>query len=611
MLKEPVLDKNAPWKQRFRKGGLRWTQFAKQAPERGLVSSIHSEVAQLYAWDVPTGKLQALTSNPDGVRWGLLSPEGRYVYFLEDRKGNEQGHFKRVPFEGGQPEDITPGMPCYSWDGLDINLASTRLAFIAALPDAFYLYLIDLGPEGELGSPKLLLKSKAAMLESLLDYYGQMVVIVTRERSKNVCYSSVAIDTQTGERIGELWDGPENKTAVRIVPPLPDDGRFIATTDRSGFMRPLLWNPRTGERRDLDLDILKGEIIPLDWSYDGNQILLLQYQGANQRLYAYNLKSNTVSNINHPSGTFGWAGTKFRPNGEIFAEWEDAAHPVTLIALSSETGSHKRAVLQAEEVPAGLPWKYITFPSSDGETIQGWLGMPDGKGPFPTVLAIHGGPTDVETETFSPDSQAWMDHGFAFLTINYRGSTMFGKEFQEKILVNLGYWELEDMVAARNWLVQNGIAKPGQILLSGGSYGGYLTLWGLARRPDLWAGGLALIPIADWTLTFEDAREGLKAYQAGLFGGTPDEKPEQYVKSSPITYAEDIKAPALIIAGRNDPRCPARQIEVFEQKMRALGKPIELEWFDAGHGSSNVEERIRHQEVMLKFAYRVLSKAIT
>jgi len=91
-----------------------------------------------------------------------------------------------------------------------------------------------------------------------------------------------------------------------------------------------------------------------------------------------------------------------------------------------------------------------------------------------------------------------------------------------------------------------------------------------------------------------------------LMGGTPQEKPEEYKASSPITYVEQVKAPLLIIQGYNDRRCPPRSVEVYEARMKELGKPIEVFWFDAGHGSLEVSQRIDHQERMLRFAYQVL-----
>jgi dipeptidyl aminopeptidase/acylaminoacyl peptidase len=211
------------------------------------------------------------------------------------------------------------------------------------------------------------------------------------------------------------------------------------------------------------------------------------------------------------------------------------------------------------------------------------------------------------TEVFSPMSQCWIDHGFAYLTINYRGSTTFGREFLEKIWGNVGYWEVEDMVAARDWLVRQNIANPKQIFLTGWSYGGYLTLQALGTHPALWAGGMAGIAVGDWAIAHVDTTDTLKSVRALRFGGTPEEVPERYAVSSPITYANKVEAPILIMQGRNDTRTPPRSIEMYETKMKSLGKDIEVHWFDAGHGSFSVEQNIEFQELMLRFACRILS----
>lgn len=97
-----------------------------------------------------------------------------------------------------------------------------------------------------------------------------------------------------------------------------------------------------------------------------------------------------------------------------------------------------------------------------------------------------------------------------------------------------------------------------------------------------------------------------RGYQRSMFGGTPEEKPEAHRKASPITYAENIQAPILVLQGENDTRCPARQMKVYETRLKELGKSIEIAWFDAGHGSLAIDEQIKHQELMLRFACRVL-----
>ncbi|HJR81077.1 MAG TPA: prolyl oligopeptidase family serine peptidase [Anaerolineales bacterium] len=603
------LDDNAPWRQRFRAPVVVWTQLAPANRARGVAITNRSGKNQLYAWNVSTGELHQLTDQTAGIQYGEISGDGRYIYYLDDEQGNELGHFVRVPFENGEVEDITPDLPPYSSLACFSSASGSHFGITAADAEGFHVYSMETLADGEISELRQLFHSDKLAFGPLYSYNGEVAVVATTDRATVQHFNLLAFETATGDQIAELWDGEGTSLDPLLFSPRPGDLRLAGTTNRSGLKRPFIWNPRTNERIDLDLPGLTGEVVPLDWSHDGRRLLLSQFTQAIQQLYLYDLTTQTFTKLDHPSGTFGIyaiAGTYFGVDGEIFAQWQDAAHPSQLIALDEQTGKMKRTVLAAGNVPPGHSWKSITFPSSDGQMIQGWLGMPDGQGPFPTILHTHGGPTSVMTERWLPESQAWIDHGFAFLTINYRGSITFGREFEEKIWGNLGFWEIEDLAAAHKWLVNEGISQPDGILLTGWSYGGFITLMGLGKLPDLWAGGMAGIAIADWTMMYEDAADSLRGYQVALFGGTPQEKPEQYRVSSPITYAENVKAPVLIIQGRNDTRTPARPIEAYEQKLKALGKPIEVHWFDAGHWGAGVEQDIQHCEIMLRFAYRVL-----
>jgi len=597
------LDENAPWKQRFRTPALAWTQIAPANPARGLVVNNTSGKYQLYAWDVPSGSLRQLTERPAGIMSGALSSNGRHVYYLDDKQGNEIGHYVRVPFEGGEPQDISPNMSDYSSWGFTLSRAGNQLGFMAADSDGFHLYCQAVETNGTLGKPRQLYQSQKLALGPFLSRDGDIAVVMSTERTGKPQYSLVAIDTASGKQISELWDVEDSSLEAMIVSPLAGDTRLLAATNRTGTETLLIWDPRTGKRTDLMFEGLTGSMRVFDWSPDGERIVFRTFNQAVQQLYAYHFPSGRVTRIQHSGVNM---APYFATNKEIWSHWQDPTLPTRLVAIDAETGAQTRTVLAAGEVPSGHPWRSVTFTSSDGQAIQGWLGLPDGAGPFPVIMETHGGPEFAISQNFSPESQAWLDHGFAFLTINYRGSTTFGRGFQEKIWGNPGHWEVEDMVAARDWLIKSNIAKPDQIFLTGWSYGGYLTLQALGKYPDLWAGGMAGIAIADWALSYEDSADTLKAYCVALFAGVPADKPGQYAASSPITYIENVKAPVLIIQGRNDTRTPARPVEIYEQKMKALGKPIEVHWFDAGHMGMGVERDIENFEIMLRFTDKVL-----
>ena len=604
------LEHNAPWKQRFRLPEIFGMQISRDDPERGLLTSNVSGQYRLYAWHVPTGEQVCLTNKDEGVWFGVLSPDGRYVYYLDDQQGDEIGHLVRVAYEGGQPEDITPDMAPYGVPfesevfGLSISRQANMLGFSTATGDGSHLYCMELGPAGELGAPRKLYDARKLIIGPRLSSGGELAVLASTEFGEGMQYSLLAFELAGGQIIAKLQD--EGSSIIPLMfSPLAGDMRFLAATNRSGYSRPVIWNPRTGERRDIPLPELEGEVFPCDWSNDGKRLLLKQFSAAVPQLYVYDLESNSLKKLAHPA--YGYIGNaQFGPDGAIYASCDDSTHPTQFVLLAEETGEQLRVVLSPAEPPPGRPLRSITFPSSDGQIIQAWLAVPEGTGPFPTILGIHGGPDVVATGGFWPPVQLWLDHGFAFISVNYRGSTSFGRAFQEKIWGNPGHWEVEDMVAARKWLVEHGIAHPRQVFTTGWSWGGYLTLHALSLYPDLWAGGMAGVAVTDCAMSWEDEADTLKAYDVTLFKGTPQERPEVYRASSPIAYAEQVIAPIFIIQGRNDTRCPPRQVEVYEAKMRALGKDIEVHWFDAGHISMDTEMQIEHQELFMRFAYRVL-----
>jgi len=598
---------DARWKQRFRAPTIAWSKRAAQNPSRGLVASNKDGLCQLYAWNTETDALTQLTDDPAGVSAGAISADGESVYYLRDRRGDEIGHYVRLPFSGGEAEDITPVSPEYASHFIAESASGGALGYCAVDDDGFHLHVYD---EAGAAEP-IFSRTKAALsFGPLLSQDAEIAIIASSEKTGNADYTLEAWDIDTGELIAELWDGAGSGIIPGEFSPVPGDMRFAGSSSASGYHRPFIWNPRTGQRCDIDSEQFRGDVKFWNWSPDGARLLLHQISGATHSLYICDIAENRSRRLATPDGVF-QKGSGFLPGGSIQIHFEHSTAPPRLLELDAESGAIIRDVIDLGlSVPAGVSWRSVHYHSTDGSPIQAWLATPPGSGPFPTIVHTHGGPTAVMTNRWAPESQAWLDHGFAFFSLNYRGSTTFGYDFQHAIDGNLGDLEVEDVAAGVAWLIENGIAQPDAILKTGGSYGGYLTLQSLGKKPELWAGGMAVVAIADWTLMYEDQAGTLRGYQRSMFGGSPDEKPEAHRKASPITYAEQIAAPILVLQGENDTRCPARQMRVYEERLKELGKTIEVHWFDAGHGSLDTEERIRQQEMMLDFAYRVLGQSL-
>jgi dipeptidyl aminopeptidase/acylaminoacyl peptidase len=601
-MKRPLFDDDALWKRRFRATMIESSQIAARNPTRGLVVRNWSGHQRLYAWDVETGNLRQMTDDPAGKGWGGISPDGNFVYYHQDDGGNEIGRYVRIPFTGGAAEVITPDLAPYSTLNIGASLNGKLLGFSAVNDDGFTLYTQKLHDDGTIDAPQILYRSARHSYGPLLDVEGRYAVIATTERSPYYEHSLIAFDLTAGESLtARVLQEDEGSVRPIGFAPIAGDGRLLATTNATGFARPVIWDVTTGDRTDIPLTEFEGDLEAWDWSPDGTRILLSRVNRARYEMYVYDLERSTLKRLDCPTGTYSRA--YFVPGAdEIFADWQDARTPQRMIALDAETGQLRRVVLSAEEdVPQSKAWQSVEFVSSGGAQIQAWLATPDGDPPYPAIIHAHGGPDDAQTETFDTTAQCWLDHGFAWLSVNYRGSTSFGREFEQAIWGIFGHREVDDLAAAHNWLIREGIAQADAIFLHGRGYGGYLTLQALGRRPDLWAGGIAEAAIADWTLLYADGSETIRGYLRAAFGGTPEEKPDLYRASSPLIYAEAVSAPMLIINGRNDTRCPPRQMEAYMRRLQEQDKPVEIHWYDAGHAGNDGEQAIERQEMALRF----------
>ncbi|MBA2719252.1 MAG: S9 family peptidase [Chloroflexi bacterium] len=550
-----------------------------------------------------------MTDRPHGTFVATSSQDGRFVFYLDDAAGNELGHVVRVPFEGGRTIDLTPDLAPYALVGIALNATGDRLAITIANADGSRVLVFEDASSEAVASPQVLDDRQSAVIVEAISAGGSLVICSATDPTRGMHLQ--ALDWDSGAVRAFLSDGAEAELNAVMWSPLLHDSRLLATSTRSGFRRPLIWDPVTGKREDLALDDLPGEVLPLDWASDGDEILLVQTVRAIQEIHVHDPTSRTTRLLQTPRGTLGsWGGgIAFGRPGELVAIWQDSTNPPQLVALDARTGGLREVLISSSPVPESQSWSSVSFPSVDGEMIQAWLVTPAAEPPFPTIVHAHGGPDGCVTETFSAESQAWVDHGYAFLTINYRGSTTFGRNFEHKIYGSPGYWEVEDLAAGRRWLIAEGIAEPDAVLVAGTSYGGYLALQALGTRPELWAGGIAVAPIADWICQAEDASAPIQDWTRALLGGDPATRRDQYVSSSPIGHAEAVRAPVLIIAGRSDTTVPASGVERYEARMRSMGRPIEVRWFDGGHVSlvTRPDLLIEHQGWALEFATRVLA----
>ncbi len=600
----------ADWEARFRARRVSLPDWARDAPERtAVVATTDAGVVELHSWQLDgqiggqlgDDDLVPATSRPDGTADAGIDPTGAWLWWFDDDRGDERGVWRRQPFGSapGSEVDATGLEPAYS-SGLALG---TRLAVVGSSDDGYgvRVHAVELG-----GAPtsRLLYEHVEEAYVGDLSEDEQLVVIAHSERGDSRHPALRVLRSSDGTTLADLDDGPGLGLHPAGFSPVEGDQRLLVVHERDGAPALLVWDPTTSTETLLDL-AAPGEVADADWYPDASAVLVALDHHARTRLLRVDLATGTETPVGPQTGTV--TGTGVRPDGEVWASWSSAAEPATVRRLAT-TDSEGEVLLRAPgpPAPASVPVEDV-WVDGPGGRVHALLRRPAGvDGPLPTVVEVHGGPSYHDVDAFRAYASAWVDHGYAFVQVNYRGSTGYGSAWRDALEARVGHVELEDVRAVRDHLVASGVADPQKLVLAGASWGGFITLLGLGVDPDGWALGLAGVPVADYVAAYEDEMEGLKAFDRSLFGGSPEQVPERYADSSPITYVDRVRAPVLVLAGENDPRCPIRQIENYVTRLAERGVDHEVYRYDAGHGSLVDDERVKQMRIELDFAARHL-----
>ncbi|MET9799546.1 prolyl oligopeptidase family serine peptidase [Streptomyces sp. NPDC006368] len=592
-----MTDPNVPdWEKRFRAPRVSLPDWAEDAPARALFVSNATGTYELYAWDRATGEQRQVTDRPNGTTDGVLSPDGEWIWWFSDTDGDEFGLWMRQPFAGGADVPAAPGLaPSYP-AGLAIGRDGTAVIGRSTDEDGSTIHVVRPGQP-----PVEIYRHRESAGVGDLSWDGTLIAVEHTEHG-DAMHSALRVVRPGGETVAELDDtrGGTEELGLSVLGFAPVDGdtRLLVGHQRRGRWEPMLWDVTTGAETELGLD-LPGDV-SAEWYPDGSALLIVHSFEARSEMWRYEIATRELVRVETPAGSVSSATA--RPDGTVEYLWSSAARPP---AVRSTAGG---VVLDPPgmKAPASVPVEDV-WVEGPGGRVHALVQRPAGvTGPLPTVFEIHGGPTWHDSDAFAAGPAAWVDHGYAVVRVNYRGSTGYGRAWTDALKHRVGLIELEDIAAVREWAVASGLADPAKLVLSGGSWGGYLTLLGLGTQPEVWALGLAAVPVADYVTAYHDEMEALKALDRTLFGGSPEEVPERFEASSPLTYVDRVRAPVYISAGVNDPRCPIRQIDNYVDRLAARGAVHEVYRYDAGHGSLVVEERIKQVRLELAFAARYL-----
>jgi dipeptidyl aminopeptidase/acylaminoacyl peptidase len=352
------------------------------------------------------------------------------------------------------------------------------------------------------------------------------------------------------------------------------------------------------ERADGELDGLRlnkqGTMAALVWDIKGRAELSFYDLVKNKHLPGPKLPGELVGGL-----AFSGDGSKLAMN------ISGAAQPADIWIMDMKTQQFRQITFSPHpgvDLAALVRPELVTFKSFDGLELSGWLYKPKNQnGPGPYVVSFHGGPEGQERAPFRSDYQALLGQGIGVFAPNVRGSSGFGKKF-----VNLDNGELrvngvKDIKACVDYLVNNRLADPKRIGITGGSYGGYMTMAGLTEYPDLFAAGVDLFGIVNFITFFQHTQPWMAAISKVEYGD-PDTQKEMLDKLSPIYKLDRIKAATMVQHGANDTNVPVIEAEQIVKTLKDRGVPVEYILFsDEGHGWRKVPNRIKSTVEMVRF----------
>ncbi|HEX6130407.1 MAG TPA: prolyl oligopeptidase family serine peptidase, partial [Actinomycetota bacterium] len=552
-----------PWRRRFTAPRIADFAWASEAPDRWAAVTNESGSWQAWAWDPAAGRRTRVSTSGVGAEEVHLTADGGDVVWWLDAVGDERGRWVATPFDGGEPRPLLPGVPDGWASGLSIAGGGVAVGLST---DEDYRVYVSL--EGEPARAIYRHAQPAGVGAEWpqgrggLSADARLVCIRHAERGDIERQALRVLDARDGSTVGELDDGC--RMSPEAWSPVPGDARLAGWSEASGFERPFVWDLATGRRTDLDVD-LPGAVFPVAWYPDGGALLVRHAHEGVDALLRLDLATGERTPV-IAGGTIEAAGV--RPDGEVWARVESSTTPPRIV----DAGGREVATLGGDPSPGGRPFRPFRFDNPRGQAIHGFVVVPEGEPPFPTIVSVHGGPNWHHTDAFDPAVQAYVDHGFAVVLVNYRGSTGYGAAFRDALQGNIGFPETEDVNAAVDHLVADGLADPDRLFLEGWSWGGYLATLGAGLHPERWRAVCAGIPVGDYVASHYEAAPPLRAWDVAIMGGSPMDLPELYHERNPMTYVDRVRAPMLLIAGEHDSRCPLGQVMVYAHALKVRGR---------------------------------------
>ena len=538
-----------------------------------------------------------LSQSDDRQGGAIWSPDGKWILYQSDRGGAEIYDLFAIPSGGGKADNLTKTdeisetSPRWSPDGMQLAISykkKTAPVTDVAVMDWNTRAVRNLTNEA---TPDHLWS------EHLWSPDGK-VIYATRVNAGFTDASVYRIDEVTGKKEELTPHEGQSRTSASAVS--PDGKTLLVTADRPGGY-PNVGLLDAATRKLTWLTDLKWEADAGEFSPDGKWFTYAVNEDGRTDVYLAETATGKATKLNMLPGLNGFSGnpSTFSPDGKrVLVNHQSSTQPGDLWVYDPAA---KRATQLTFSAIASLgsaklpPSQLVHYKSFDGKVISAFLWVPYNlkrDGSNPGIVLPHGGPTGQTVDSFNRFAAALASSGYVCIAPNVRGSTGYGMDFQKANVKDLGGGDLEDEVYAAKFLASTGFVDEKKIGITGGSYGGYMTLMAVGKKPELWAAAVEQFGIINWFTMLKHEDPFLQEYEKSLLGD-PVKDVEIYENASPIKFLRQAKAPLLVLQGENDIRVPKEEAEQVVAIYKEAGKTVDSHFYpQEGHGFAKRENQI-------------------
>ncbi len=573
-----------------------------------LVSSDQSGVFNAYRYPLDgTPATQLTNSKTDAIYGVSWFPADERILYTADQGGNELNHLY-VREKDGTVKDLTPGEKLkasfYGW--LDDN-SGFFVATNERDPKAFDLYRYSINDY----SRQMVYQNNENLSLSEVSPNGQWLVL--NKNISNADSNLYLVDLNSKDKAAELITEHEGNVSHGSYTFTPDNQQLIYATNEFGEYNQA-WSLKLADKSKSMFFQANWDVSFVDFSDDGKyRVVGVNDDGQTKLDIAEVATGKSIALPDLPEGDL--RGVNFSDDSQhmVFYINSDTS-PSNLYSykIGSATAKRLTSTLNPDMDESHLVASDVRrFKSFDGLEVPGILYKPkqatDAK-KVPALVWVHGGPGGQSRKGYRAAIQHLVNQGYAIFAVNNRGSSGYGKTFFHLDDKKHGEDDLQDIVYGKKYLQTLNWVNPEKIGIIGGSYGGYMTMAGMAFT-DEFEVGINIFGVTNWKRTLESIPPWWEAFKKALYDemGDPATDADRHYAISPLFHADKIKNPVLIVQGANDPRVLQVESDEMVEAIRKNGVEVEYVLFpDEGHGFRKKVNRITASKAYVEFLNKFL-----